>query len=187
MRVSNESDRRGAAPWSLWLVSAVCFGPLALLWFLGVVMLPIWVAIVGVQLAEPERFAHDSATIWDSVSPIAYVCAGFIGLVGLVRVLTLPGRERPKSHRYFTIGMVAVGLTAVLIFEFPWFTGDLADFFEPANLAAFLVYFALPVTGTVWVLAKSWRFLLAAPVPAHVAMPRSRTTHERRDDWRLDA
>jgi hypothetical protein len=67
MRVSNESDRRGAAPWSLWLVSAVCFGPLALLWFLGVVMLPIWVAIVGVQLAEPERFAHDSATIWDSV------------------------------------------------------------------------------------------------------------------------
>ena len=187
MRVSNESDRRAAAPWSLWLVSVVCFGPLALLWFLGVVMLPLWVAMLAVQLAEPERFAHDSAPIWAGVSPIAYVCAGFIGLVGLVRVLTLPRRERPKSHRYFTIAMVAVGLAAVLIFEFPWFTGDPVDFIEPANLAAFLVYFALPVTGTVWLLAKSWRFLLAAPGRAHVAMARSRITHERRDDWRLDA
>ena len=165
MRTTVEFDVPVAPRWCLWLVAVVCFGPLAAVWLLGALALPLWVGMLAAQLMEPERFAHELAgSIWDFVWPIALVISGLIGLVGLVRVLTLSRRERPESHRVVTIAMVAVGLTALLIFDLPIAIGVLSDFSEGIPVAAIAVYMLLPFAGAVWLLSKSWRFLLAVTV-----------------------
>jgi cell division protein FtsW (lipid II flippase) len=92
-------------------------------------------------------------SVWDVAGPLCLVIGGFIGLVGLVRVLTLSRRERPKSHRFFTIGMVAVGLVTLLVFHQP----DLSDLISLAGV----VFLVLPFTGAARLLRKSWKFLVA--------------------------
>lgn len=186
MRVDTESDRREMPGWALWLVAVVCFGPLTLTWLLGVLMTPIWIALLTALLAHPERFAHDpSATPWVVALPIGLVIGGCVGLIGLIRVLTLSRHERPKSHRLFTMGMVAVGLTALLAFHFA--EGEVFALSE-VIAAAGIVYLVLPFAGVILLLATSWRFLLADPVRTDVEIRRTRPKRERRrDDWRLDA
>jgi hypothetical protein len=113
-------------------------------------------------LLYPERFAHDpDATVAHVVVPMAYVVAGVVGMVGLVRVLTLPRRQRPRSHRWFTIAMVAVGLAALAIFNVDRLVRVFADPRDTFLSAGFVVYVALPFIGSAWLLAKSWEFLLA--------------------------
>lgn len=188
MRSANETDSDDVPRVALWLVAVICFGPSVLTWLLGVLLLPFWIGMLFALLEQPEGFAHDpSANVWVLALPIGLVLGGFIGLIGVVRVLTLSRRERPKSHRIFTIGMVAIGLTAVLSFDFPRFAGDSSDFVDGRNVAAFLVYFGLPFGGAAWLLAKSWRFLVAGSAGSDVESRRSRIKHESRDDWRLDA
>jgi hypothetical protein len=146
----------------LWLVAVVCFGPLIAVWLLGVIMLPFWAAMMVFQVTQPERFALDaSGSLWDFVWPIALVIFGFIGLVGLARVLTLSHRERPKSHRVVTLGIVAAGLVPLLVFD-TYLVGRLvADFSEGIPLAALAIYLVLPFSGAAWLLLKSWPFLIA--------------------------
>jgi len=185
MRVDTKSDRRGMPRWALWLVAVVCFGPLTLTWLLGVLMTPIWLAMLTALLAEPERFAHDpNANIWVLALPIGLVIGGLIGLIGVIRVLTL-SRERPKSHRFFTIGMVAVGLVTALTFNQPYGEGGAIDFSAVMSVPGFILV-VLPFMGSALLLAKSWRFLLADRGRANVER-RVRPRSERRDDWRLDA
>jgi hypothetical protein len=183
MRVDTGSDRREIPRWALWLVAVVCFGPLTLTWLLGVLMTPIWIAMLTALLAAPEQFAHDpDANIWVFALPIGLVIGGLIGLIGIIRVLTLSRRERPKSHRFFTIGMVAVGLVTALTFNQPYVEEGTFDFSAVISVAG-LVGVLLPVMGAALLLATSWRLLIAAPVGAH----RSRIQREHRDEWRLDA
>ena len=182
MRVDTESDRREMPRWALWLVAVVCFGPLTLLWLLGVLITPIWIGMLTALLAEPERFGSDpSAGVWVVAFPIGLVIGGLIGLIGLGRVLTLSRRERPKSHRLFTIGMVAVGFVTVLAFNRPGMS-ELSDLVSVAGL----VNLVLPLAGAAWLLAESRRVLFADPGSANVER-RMRLRRERRDDWRLDA
>ena len=182
MRVDSESDRPDVPRWALWLVAVVCFVPLTLMWLLGLLYVLLWIGMM------PERLTHDpSATIWDVAWPVGWwVLGGFIGLVGLVRVLTLSRREPPKSHRLFTIGMVAVGLLTLLSFHWPLVGAEFSDFVYLISVGG-LTYTVLPFAGAAWLLAKSWRYLLAAPVGADVAMRGSKIRRERSDDWRLDA
>jgi hypothetical protein len=187
MRVASESDPRDVPRWALWLVAVVCFGPLTLTWLLGVLVTPIWIGMLAALLAEPELFAHDpSATPWVVALPIVLVVGGLIGLIGIIRVLTLSRRERPKSHRLFTIGMVAVGLVTLLTFHWPLFGAEFSDFAYLISVGG-LTYTVLPFAGTAWLLAKSWRFLLARSVRPDVESRRSGFRRERHDDWRLDA
>jgi hypothetical protein len=83
----------------------------------------------------------------------------------MLRALTLPRRERPRRHRVFTIGMVAIGLTGLALFDLP-FIGSFADVSGVADGAplvrALAIYFLLPFGGAAWLLAKSWKFLVAA-------------------------
>ena len=181
MRTCDESELRTAPRWSLWLVALICFGPLTALWLLGLLLVPLWILLIAVQLAQPEHFAHEwPETIWYTALPVAYVIAGSIGLVGLVRVLTLP-HERPKRHRYITIGMVAVGLIGLLAFELPLFTGDPSDWTDGRTVAEALLLWVLPMTGLAWLLAHSWRYLLAGLVRPNVATRRSGPRCERLD------
>jgi hypothetical protein len=153
MRVAKKSDRRNVPRWALWLVAVVCFGPLTLTWLLGVLFMPYWVRMIAIRLEQPERFA-DQVPIWDAAGPLCLVIGGFIGLIGLVRVLTLSRRERPQSHRFFTIGLVAVGLITLLTFL------GLPDFSDVFSVAG-LVYLVLPYAGAAGLLLASWKFLLA--------------------------
>ena len=154
MRNGGESELCAVPRWSLWLVALTCFGPSMLMWLMGVLLLPIWVALMAAQLAQPERLANDSATIWQVAFPVGCVLGGLVGLIGLVRVLTLSRRERPKSHRVFTIGMVAVGLAAVVAFNWP------IDFEGGIDVPTIL-FVLLPFAGTLWLLFASRKFLLA--------------------------
>jgi hypothetical protein len=160
MRKIKGSEDNDVSRWPLGLVAVVCFGPLTLVLLLGVLALPLWFGMLVAFLAEPARHAHES--IWTVVWPIAYVISGLIGLAGLIRVLALPRRERPKSHRILTIGMVGVGLIALAIFDLSIVIGTVSDFPEDMPVAALLVYVVLPFTGAVWLLCKLWRVLLAA-------------------------
>lgn len=189
MRTVNNADVNDVPRWALWLVALVSFGPLTLMWLLGVLYLWFWFGLIAVRLGEPERVAHvPSVTIWDVAWPVGWcVIGGFIGLFGLVRVLTLSRRERPKSHRIFTIGTVAVGLTTLLIFDLPMIVDPTPAFSDGLSLVGPVVYAVLPFTGAAWLLAKSWRFLLAGSVRPDVESRSSRIRRERRDDWRLDA
>jgi hypothetical protein len=187
MRSASKSEIDDVPRYALWLVALVCFAPLTFMWLLGLLYVLLWVAIVAVQLTQPERLGVElSELIWELASPIAQVIAGFIGLVGLVRVLTLSRRERPKSHRIFTIGMVVVGLLTALFFHQPFGERGMPDVQEIVSVAG-LVFLVLPFTGAAWLLAKSWRLLLAGPVRTDVEIRRPRIKRERRDDWRLDA
>jgi hypothetical protein len=174
MRTFRRSDVVDDVPiWSLWVVALVCFAPVTALWLLGVLVAPFWVSMIAVLLTNPERFAADSAeALWGSIAALTYVVAGFVGLLGLLRVLTLPRRERPRRHRFFTIGMVAVGLAALLGFSYPIGVADLAD---GRDLVGLIVIVALPFIGAAWLLVKSWRFLLAGPAhsDADSRMPRT--------------
>jgi len=183
MRSANETDLDDVPRWALWLVAVVCFGPLTFMWLLGVLYVAFLAAILA---AHPECLPVElSEFIWDLVRPIAQVIGGLIGLVGLVRVLTLSRRERPKSHRIFTIGMVVIGLLTALFFQQPFDEGGMPDVSELVSVVG-LAYLVLPFAGAAWLLTKSRPFLLAASVRTGVES-RPRVKRERRDDWRLDA
>jgi hypothetical protein len=185
MQSASEADVDDAPRWALWLVALICFGPLTLTWLLGVLILPFWAGLLAELLSEPEHFAHDpSATIATVALPIGLVIGGFIGLVGLLRVLTLSGRERPKSHRIFTIAMVAVGLVTLLAFHRPFVEGGIDGLADVISVAG-VVYLVLPLAGAGWLLCKSWRLLVAGSTEGENRRPR--TKRELRDDWRLDA
>lgn len=182
MRIDIESDRRELPRWTLWLVAVVCFGPLTLMWLLGVLIMPIWIAMLTALLAEPDRFAHDpDVGTWVVALPIGLVLGGLIGLIGIIRVLTLSRRERPKSHRLYTIGMVAVGLVTVLAFN----QTELSEVSDLISVVG-LVNLVLPLAGAAWLLAESRRVLFADPGRANVERG-IRARRERGDDWRLDA
>lgn len=163
---ADESERHHSPRWILWLVAVVCFGPLTTIWLLGALLSPFWVATLALQVAEPQRFAHEpSSTMWDTLWPIICVVTGGVGLVGLLRVLTLSHRERPPSHRWFTLGMVAVGFAALLIFDLPMLDLTIADLVDAdaEALVALLVYCVLPLVGGAWLIARSAPFLFADP------------------------
>jgi hypothetical protein len=187
MRTVSNSDV-DVPRWALWLVAVVCFGPLTCVWLLGVLYSVFWLPLLlAMQVGEPSGFPDDSGEAIRSVfAVIALVSAGGLGLVGLVRVLTLPRHERPESHRYVTIAMVAVGLAALLIFDLPMIVDPTPAFSDGLSLVGPLVYAVLPFTGAAWLLAKSWRFLLGGPV-RDVESRSSRIRRGSRDDWRLDA
>ena len=106
-----------------------------------------------------------SGSLWDTVWPIGLVVSGLIGLVGLLRVLTISRHEPPNSTQVVTIGMLAVGLAGLAIFDLDLIGGVISDFSEGIPVAGIAVYIVLPVSGAVWLLFKSWRFLVAGPAP----------------------
>ena len=157
MRTVSNPNLNDVPRWALWLVAVVCLGPLTLVWLMGALLLPLWVAMrIGFQQTEPERFADLAWDAW----PIACVAGGFVGLIGLLRLLALSRREPPKSHRYFTMGAFAVGFAALAVFNLPWLTGGIPDLSAAAPI---MVYAVLPFIGAAWLLAKSRKFLLAPP------------------------
>jgi hypothetical protein len=172
MRSTDKSQVHDVPRWLLWLVALVCFGPLTVQWLLGVLIFPFWVEMLAFQIAEPERFLNDaSVSIWDFAWPMGFVISGGVGLVGLLRVLTLSRRRRPTSHRVFTLGLVAVGLVPLLIFDAWIVVGTLGDLSARVPVVALAIYLVFPFAGAAWLLSKSWQFLSAGPRDDHREIP----------------
>jgi len=165
MRPAIKSEADDVPRWILWIVALVSFGPVMALWLLGVLYSLFWAGWLVVAFTDPERLPATflSDELWELVWPMGLVVSGFIGLVGLLRVLTLSRRERPKSHRFFTIGMVAVGLTGLAIFDLPFLLDAISGFPDGIPIVPMAVYLLLPFTGAAWVLRKSQKLLLADP------------------------
>jgi len=176
MRIASECGTTDVPRWSLWLVALVSFAPVAALWLLGVLYSLFWTAVLAVGVTPPERL---QGPLLDEISgvigSIGLVIAGFIGLVGLLRVLTLPRRE-PKTHRFFTIAAVAVGLTGLAIFDLPFLLDAASGFSDGIPVMPIALYLVLPFTGGAWILAKSRKFLFAGKAAVAPMMRRATVT-----------
>lgn len=128
-------------------------------------MLPFWLAAISGRVMEQEAISHDSyeALVVGSIWPTALVLSGIIGFAGLVRVLTLPRDRRPESTRVLTVAMVAIGLTALAIFDLSIVVGTLSDLSAGIPVAGIVIYIVLPFAGAAWLMSQSWRYLFAGP------------------------
>lgn len=132
----------------LWIEAVVCFGPLASVLALGVLIFPVWIGMLAAALSATligVPVIYDSGvSIWHVLLPMTLVVAGVIGLAGLFRVLLeLSQNEHPARPSPGTAIMVLVGLVGLVAL-------NLYD--RPSNLAALLVYTLLPGICTLHVL-----------------------------------
>ena len=131
-----------------WLVleALVCFGPIGLVLLLGVIFLPAWVSMLLAYFSDAESSGLTEGP-WVVIRPMLVVIGGVIGLIGLVRVLVLLSSQRAKpGGRRLTLAMVAIGISALLLFH--WMGGGIPPLGVDA-VPALLVYWILPAIGIV--------------------------------------
>jgi hypothetical protein len=162
MRLRNGSRDDGRSSRSLYVVAVVCFGPLALILLMGLLAVPVWVAMIAMHLTEPERFSNDvSGTIWDGVWPIVLVVCGLLGIVGLFRSLALLRHDASALSKSATRAMVIAGLTALLVFDLLVLVpGLFSEPMEESPVVGLLIYVVLPFFGAAYVLSATWKLLL---------------------------
>jgi hypothetical protein len=136
-------------------VAVVCFGPLALALTIGLWLVPIWVSRIERYLNGPERLSRGALqALWESVWPIGMEVVGFLGLIGLFRLLALLHHDASVASKRVTLAMIIVALTALLAYDLSvsvesWLIGDWA------------FYVMLPFIGAVWLLFATRKVLLA--------------------------
>jgi hypothetical protein len=117
----------------------VCFGPLVLLLFLGVLAAPFWIIVLagGLPTTTPQ------ASAWEVFEPLLLVGFGLIGIVVLACVVL----EIVCNMRWFDprvrAAFAAPGILAVLLVNWPLL---------PIDIWGLLIYFVLPVGGSVHLL-----------------------------------
>jgi len=131
-----------------WLIleALVCFGPIGLVLLLGVIFLPAWVSMLLSYFSDAKSSGLTEGP-WVVIRPMLVVIGGVIGLIGLVRVLILLSgkRAKPESRR-LTLAMVAIGISALLLFH--WMGGGIPPL-GVETLPALMVYWILPAIGIV--------------------------------------
>ena len=130
----------------------VCFGPAMSLLILGVMMLPLWVASLGVAVLKSLGLVAvvDSGPggLWASLVLIGAVVTGVFGVLGVARLVYLllrPGGVLPRP--YATLGLVIAGILGLCLYNGVVQPTDLET--EPV---AFALLFALPLLGTAHLL-----------------------------------
>lgn len=126
----------------LWIEALVCFGPLFFMLALGVLFLPVWLAMLAAMLTGVMPWVDGAGTSgWRVVWPVLFVLGGVIGIIGLVRMLVaLSGREPPRASRATSV-MIFVGLFTLVAHNL---YGGL-----PGNVIALLVEWVLPGIASV--------------------------------------
>ena len=140
------------------LAALVCFGPITIsLIPLGLLLLPVWVSSLGNQLAGNPVNVHygPEETIWTTVLPIALLLSGLAGLIGLLRVLRIVNSQhRPVRGRRLTLLLIACGVLSIVILN--------RGFVDPfRNMMAAMIYWILPLCGTVYFLYVSRKALFS--------------------------
>jgi hypothetical protein len=162
MGLASSSHHDDRPRWSLYLVALVCFGPLALIVLLGLlVAVPTWIGNIAEEIPEPERFSNPtSGTIWDDIWPILLVVSGLLGLIGLFRLFALVHHGATSASRKLTLALIVVGLTALLAFDLLIFPGTLSsEALENWPITGLAIYLVLPFLGAAWLLLSTWKWL----------------------------
>jgi hypothetical protein len=131
----------------------ICFGPLFFLLSLGFLLTPFWVA----GLAIDPFVAREPAPAWDFIYPIAMVLLGILGIVALTAVVLEIVRGRQWFAPAVRRGVVAPGILAVLMFNWPWLPILLAGEMTFEAIWPLLIYFALPLAASlhlVWLASR---------------------------------
>ena len=95
----------------LYVEVAVCFGPLVVVWLIGVLLFPVWaIMIVGyfngwIPFAEPEGILP-----WRVLWPMVMVVSGGVGMFGLIRLVSLASLETPRPERERTTLLAISGV-----------------------------------------------------------------------------
>ena len=131
---------------ALWIEAIICFGPLSFVLLLGVIFVPLWLAMLAATLTGAAQWVDDAGVSgWRIVWPVLFVVGGAIGLIGLIRMLiALSARNYPPRPSKPTAIMAFIGLTTLVAFNA---YGGL-----PGNLISLLVYWVLPAIGAMHVL-----------------------------------
>lgn len=126
----------------------VCFGPLLLLLGVGLLLTPFWVA--GMAVA-PEQTAEPTPA-WDFLYPLMMVLLGVVGIIALACVVV----EIASGKRLFSMsvraGVMAPGVLAVLMFNWPWIPTLLAGELTFDALWPLSIYCILPLAGSAHLL-----------------------------------
>jgi hypothetical protein len=166
MRTPNErgSDAKLDQRWSrrlLYVVALVCFAPLVSILALGVIAVPMWISMLVMKIAQPNRFDPDDSS-WHIVFPIFSVVAGLIGTIGLFRALALLKNEATVRSRKLTSVMVAVGLVGLSLFNLITFAPFSESDDEGVPWMALAVYVLLPYFASACLLYATRKSLLSA-------------------------
>ena len=129
----------------------VCFGPLLFLLCLGVLLVPIW--IIGLTLDPP---GPEPRAAWDSVYSLLLVILGSCGALGLTCAVVeiISGK---RWFRWLTMPLIALGIAAVLMLNWPWIPTIFAGEMSLDALWPLLLYLGLPIGCSVhflWLLSR---------------------------------
>jgi hypothetical protein len=117
----------------------VCFGPLVLILFLGVLAAPFWIGVLarGLPTTTPQ------ASVWEVLVPLLLVGFGLIGVVALIcGVVEIVCDRRWFSSRV-RAAFAAPGILAVLLVNWP---------LVPIDIWGLLIYFVLPIGASIHLL-----------------------------------
>jgi hypothetical protein len=130
----------------LFLEAVVCFGPLTVVLFFGVLIFPVWTAMLMAYALGSFDPVQDGPLPmpWVVIWPMTLVACGLLGLLGLARTLWIlsAGVQVPK-WRVGTLVMLGVGMLAVVALNLYDADNPLDDPIE------FLALFGLPVMGAL--------------------------------------
>jgi hypothetical protein len=131
----------------------LCFGPLAVMLWVGVLASPIWIRLLFSLTTSPVR-VHDPGNMGliAAVLLLTVVLTGICGIIGLIRVLLLVVTDpsNPKGTR-LTLWLFAAGVVALALYDFwvPW----------PEGIVGVLVFYLLPGASSVHLLYLARRAL----------------------------
>ena len=131
---------------TLWIEAVICFGPLSFVLLLGVIFVPLWLAMLAATLSGAAPWIDGAGVSgWRIVWPVLFVLGGVTGLIGVIRMLVaLSAREYPPRPSKPTAVMAFIGVVTLVAFNS---YGGL-----PGNLIALLVYWILPAFGALHLL-----------------------------------
>jgi hypothetical protein len=148
----------------------ICFGPLLFLLCFGFLFTPLWIA--GLTLDVPTA---EPVPAWDFVYPLLLIVLGALGTLALLFVLLeIASGKRLFSTRTRT-WLFLPGLAAVLLFNWPWVQTLLAGEMTLDAIWPILIYFVLPIAGSIHLLWLAARRLATHERDVQPSGPTSRS------------
>jgi len=142
---------RGLVRLLVVIEALVCFGPLLFLLCVGVLLSPIWI----ISLTFDPEMTGEGA--WPSVYSLGMVSLGIVGTVALIFVVAEIISDRQLLNTRIRLGLVALGLLGVMMFNWPWVPTLLDGGMSFEATWPLLLYLVMPVTCSIHLLRLSAR------------------------------
>lgn len=127
----------------IYLQIAICLGPLSAIWLLGALfVLPINIGFLIDGLSQ----GGGVEVLFSSLLTIGLIVAGFLGLLGLARVIRLLAHpDTCSARKWSTRVFVSTGVLTVLGFAIVFLSALVLEWPTEFPLLGFLVYVVLPL------------------------------------------